>query len=451
MAAVELTLVSGAWLLFALAALTLAGVIVRERPDRRENLALVALLVQQAAAAVLSILVFAAVDPALAEAAFDLAVPVRILWAPIVFLCAPLLLRGAAGRGTWLVAGAGAAPVLGLLAWGLVEPGVLVDPTVPRMTPAAAHALFTVFVAFAVTVVLLAREALTADLPTRRAQFALLAAAFSVEGGYHAAENLAKLVLGLDLHGLAETTPLLVGITATPALIFAGLAAWIGTQVLPDPDADRRRWGLAILGFLGVAGLTGAAASGLRAAAEMGTLLGAFHVFWDLVALALVVYAGLRFQLFGIERHAKKSVAVSAAVVPGFLLFVAVQEVVEGLLADQMLLGVLPSAGVVAGVAVAAASLPLRAAGVRLAAHLFPQVEEDPGYEVERKRELYRSAVEGALADGVKDPDEAQALEALRTRLGLSEDAREEILDEVWAAVDEPGPGEPDPGRATEG
>lgn len=431
MAPLDLTLVAGLWILFAAAATLLAAVILRERPDKRENLALAALLIQQAVATVLTVVLFTADQPNIAYPAFRVLVPVWLLWGPIVFLCGPLLLGPSAGRLDWGLGLAGALPPALLIGSGLLRPDVMIEPTRIAMTRLSTYVFFLVFLGFAVTVVLLSKEALTTDLPKRRAQFGLLAAAFSVEGGYHAASNVSKLALGLDFHGLQQPGLLLSAIAASPALVYGGLVVWLARTILRSDEENRRTWALRILCFLAAAAVTGAATADIAVAGTMQDPREAFHALWDLGALAMIFFAGMRFQLFGIERQAKRTVAISTAVTGGFLLFVVVQEAAEEVIAQQTILGTLPAAQLLAAVALTAAGLPLQRAGRRVASRIFPGVASSAPYEEARKRELYRSAVEGVLEDGVQDTDEAESLRALREELQIPMAWHREIMEEV--------------------
>lgn len=431
-----LTLVSATWLLYAAAAVVLAVVILRSGARKWQNIALAAFLLQQAIATVLSVVVFTVANPTVIQAAFRLIVPVWLLWGPIVFLCGPLLLAGSASKLAWGVGILGSLPGAGLALVGIVDPNVILDPVRIEMTRIAAQGFFLVFLGFAVTVAFLAREALTTELPTRRAQFGLLAAAFTVEGAYHAVGNTAKLALGFDYHGISDAGALLTGITVAPVVVYGALAVALVTVAVRTDDAARRSWAIRILGFLTAASGTGVIASGIQVSGQMQEPVGLFHALWDLAAIALITYAGLQFELFGIERHAKRSVAVSVAIVGGFLTFLVAQEIVEGLVAEGTVLGQLPWADVLAALAVGVAVIPLQKIGRRVAAEAFPEVVGARSYEADRRTEVYRAAVEGALADGITDPEEAASVRRLQETLGISESLHDEIVEEVRAILE---------------
>ncbi len=435
MAPVDITLVSSLWIVYTVGALALAGILLRAGVSKRSNAALFVLMLQQAIATGLSVLLFTTTDPSLVAPTFRLLVPVWLLWGPIVFLCAPLLLEGSAGRSAWTVGLAGALPGVALVAAGLWDAGFWLDASGARMTSWASAVFLLVFVGFAAVVVLLGQKAMRTDLPMQRARLGLLAAAFGVEGGYHAVDNVAKLSLGLEFHGVGEVGVFSLLVSGVPLVVLVAFGVWISRFTTPATGEDRRFWARVILGVLVASGLTGAAASGVAVAGVMEDPVGAFHVVWDLVALALIAYAGVRFQLFGIELKAKRSVAISSALGLGFVVFTGVRAMLTGYLAgffEQVpVLASLPMPGVVATLVTACASIPLSDTGKRLAARVFPDVVDDEGYKRERSEEIYRAALEGVLADGLVDAEDAQTLRALREKLGISVGQHREMLEEL--------------------
>lgn len=433
----DLTLVAGLWILFALAAVALAAVILRARVYKRENLALVALLIQQALATGLSVVLFTGDDPATLRATFRFLVPVWLLWGPAVFLCGPMLLGETADRLAWGLGIAGALPGVALAGVGLLHPPAVLGAGSLEMSSLAAPAFFLVFLGFAVTVSLLAAEAIGTDLPTRRTQMGLLAAAFSVEGGYHAASNVAKLGLDAPYHGIEAAGALLSGVSLTPAIVFAGLAAWLAFRAASTDDAHRRKWALWVLGSLLASAATGVAASGIEVGAQLQEPVGAFHALWDLLAIVLIVFAGMRYQLFEIEQHAKRSITVSTVLGAGLLVFLSLQEILENVLSGTELVGQLPAAEVLAGVLVGLAFVPLRRLGGWVGARAFPEVTDSRRYEQERSAEVYRAALEGVFADGIKDAEEAASLRALREQLDISIETHRDMVDEVRELVEE--------------
>lgn len=451
-----MTWVLGLWIAYGVAATLLIGLVLRARPITAGNGALVALLVQQAAVTFTAVFASAvrASDAALSVQATIANIPATMLWSPLVFLAGPLLLgNGPHAKQARIVGVAGAVPtLLFLLAWPFV-PNLVIKEDLSGLTDLATAMLFLVFTGFAFTVFVLAREALTTPLPVRRGQFALLAAAFSVEGVYHVAQNAAKIGFGQEFHGLNEVPLYLVGMSAVPLLAFVAIAGWAGMVALrKEAEPDHRRWGRILLGFIGAAAVTGALASTVTVANEYEAAEGSFHALWDLAAVALIVYAGLRFQLFNLEKRAKQSVAVAAAAALGFVVFNSVQELTEQVLGGTVVFDVIEgvagdsASGVVAALFVGVVSIPIGKAGQGVARKLFPHVVPTEDYEHHRKMEIYRASLEGAFADGVETPKEVASLTRLRQALGITDEEHERMELEVRIRL-----GKPLPSRITVG
>jgi hypothetical protein len=258
---------------------------------------------------------------------------------------------------------------------------------------------------------------------------ALLAAAFSVEGAYHAAQNTAKIALGSEFFGAEGADALQGALSVLPLLAFLGIAGWALWRA-QGGERDRARWARVLAGCIGASALTGALASQLTVGNEFTDPAGAFHALWDLAALALIVYAGLRFQLFALERRARQSVAVSAAVGLGFVSFNVLQEVAEGALADVEVFSGLPASGIVAALAVGVVSLPIGRAGNGFARRLFPHLGA-LDYEAQRRKQIYLAALEGALADGIATPRETTLLKRLRAELRIADEEHDVMEHEV--------------------
>jgi hypothetical protein len=143
---------------------------------------------------------------------------------------------------------------------------------------------------------------------------------------------------------------------------------------------------------------------------------------WDFLALGLIVYAGLRFQLFNLERRAQQSVAVTSALAMAFLTFGVLSELLEGVLQDVTFIGGLPSANIVSAAVVGVVGIPIVQASKTLSKRLFPKVADDAAYEKYRKLLIYRAALEAALADGVQTPKEHATLARLRNDLGIGDE-----------------------------
>lgn len=130
----------------------------------------------------------------------------------------------------------------------------------------------------------------------------------------------------------------------------------------------------------------------------------------------------LRSQLFDIDVKIKltleRSTLIALFAGVAFLISELVENLFVGRLTDGRL--VLSLAGA------AALAFLFRRMPQRLADRLMPGVE-DPANLDARREEVYRSACEGAMKDGVVDPRELSVLEHLRASLGLSNEEAAQI------------------------
>lgn len=442
MADFALTPITALWAAYAIGAVGLAFLVLRARPITRGNAILVALLLQQAWQSVASVVRATTTDPNLAWQATLAAIPAWLLWGPVVFLAGPLLLGEAHhAKRLRLIGIAGAAPGLALTASWFVTPSFVLLPDNSGLTELASATLFLVFVGFAFTVAVLLRESLTTPLPIRRAHLGLLAAAFCVEGAYHAAQNSAKALGGGDFFGAAGATPALSALSILPFLAFVAIGIFALVHAQRSRDAPRMKWARIVVAFLGVALLTGFAAAPLVPGDEFTDPLGAIHALWDLSALAFVVYAGLRFQLFRLELQAKGSVAVTAAIAMGFGIWNVTQTLAENYAQDYLRgfdVGGVPASSLLSGLFVGVVAVPLGRSGQKVAIKIFPHVDRTAEYERRRRNEIYLAALEGALADGIETPKEIKTLKMLRAQLGIDEVEHERLEVEVRAKLAAP-------------
>ncbi|MGQ0536216.1 MAG: hypothetical protein ACT4PT_09100 [Methanobacteriota archaeon] len=425
----DLSVVSALWVLYALGSFALGIVVLRARPAAAGNYALAAILFQQTWGTFASIAVFTGISVGLVLKGFQAGLVAWLLWAPVVFLAGPLTIGRSQGmRWALPLAVAGSLPsTMLLLAWP-VKPSAVVLLDQGTVTAPTTYAIFLVFIAFATTVAVFTREAMTTPLPVRLGQFALLAAAFSVEGAFHAGQDATQLLLGYPLHGVADPDTALVVLGALPILLFALVAAYAARVALTTSEPGRKKWATRLVAFILAAAVSGAIAAPLSPDNAFKDARGVFHAVWDMAALCLIFFAGMRYQLFSLEMRAKQGVAVSVALVTAFLTFNVIQELVEGFLATTPVFAGIPAGGVAAALVVATVSIPIAKVGEGAASKLFPHVRRDPVYEKKRKIEIYQAALEGALADGHINLKEVASLRRLREALQV-EDADHEHLE----------------------
>jgi hypothetical protein len=411
----DLTFVAGAWLLYAAAAIGLMAMAFAAPRVTPGLFGLGLLLCQQVFGTVAAVLLYTTDSTALEIASFHHGATAWLLWGPLVFLAAPLLMHGSPrARIAWAFAAVGAAPGIAFSAASLLAPGYVFAPGGLALTSWAAASLLFTFVGFACTSAFLAWEAMASPAPIRRMQFTLLSAAFIVEGVFHTAQNVARgTAFRLDFEGI----PFLLA--AVAFIAFAGILAYVASQRREDPDnAKRATW---LLAAILAASLTGAIGSRLIYGDEFRDPTGILHAVWDLAGLAFLIFAGLRYQLFSIELHAKQSLGATVGILVVVGIFVALQEVLSGFLQDSYFAG-LPASGVVSGCVVAGVSINAVKFGRGVAARVFPKVDLTPAYERQRKEEVYRAALEGILLDGVVAPAEAKSIQKLREVLEMTMD-----------------------------
>ncbi|HUR69523.1 MAG TPA: hypothetical protein VM370_09780 [Candidatus Thermoplasmatota archaeon] len=411
-----ITVIQGIWLAYAAACVALVGFFFQAPRLSWGSVALAGILIQQALGTVAAVVIYASTDVEVITQAFRSGAYIYMLWGPLVAI-APALLMGKSvdRRIGWALALVGALPTVGLFALNAARPGALfVDFS---LTPLATGIFYLTFLAFAATTFVLAREAFTTPAPLRRAQFALLATAFALEGAFHSGQDVVKLILGLDFVGNVTTT--LLAIAA--AVAFLAIAAWCGRHALRGGTPELRHWARVLLTSILVAAITGAATAPLLNGQEFTDFRGLFHAAWDLVALSLLVFAALRFQLFDIEVRARQGIIVGSVIVLGFVTFATVENVAENFI-QSTYLGALPAAGSVAAVFVAATSVFTARLGKVIANHFLPAtvtgVIDD---EQRRREEIYTAALEGALLDGIVSLAEANSVRRLKQTLGISD------------------------------
>lgn len=181
---------------------------------------------------------------------------------------------------------------------------------------------------------------------------------------------------------------------------------------------------LVLVGYLAILllGLSGSEASfflALTLAWPVGLML----------SVAFLTYGILREQLFDID--VKVKVAVRKSTVVGLFAggFFVASEALEAVLpVDDALLGVLAAGLIALGLR------PIQRAAQGLAERLMPGVDATVEHLASRKVEVYRAAVEGALADGALSSRERAILAGLADELGLSPEDVQTVEDEVIRA-----------------
>lgn len=145
-----------------------------------------------------------------------------------------------------------------------------------------------------------------------------------------------------------------------------------------------------------------------------------------LVYVVLLSYGVLQAQLFDIEVRLRVAVRRSTLVAMIAAAFFVVTEILEAFVpADGLLVGILAAGSIVL------LMLPLQRLTESIMTRVMP-VEEPSAVELDqRKLEVYRAALEGALQDGVVTEREEEILTRLRKELGISEEEEAGIRREL--------------------
>jgi hypothetical protein len=155
-----------------------------------------------------------------------------------------------------------------------------------------------------------------------------------------------------------------------------------------------------------------------------------------LVYVVLLTYGILRTQLFAIELKVKVAIQQSTLGAGVAGAFLVASEILESVLpVDGQLLGV------ISALAIVAALRPLQRFAEAFANRVMRGVEPTPAYLENRKLEVYRAALEGAMQDGVITEKEGAILASLRHQLKISEEDAERTEDELARKMMAPPPG----------
>ncbi len=134
----------------------------------------------------------------------------------------------------------------------------------------------------------------------------------------------------------------------------------------------------------------------------------------QLVAIILLVYAILRYRLFGIELHFKGALQSGLIAAPLTTAFFVLSEVLEQSFSVSS-----GAAAIIVAAAIAVALRPLQWLVQRFVERLLPGVAKTPDYLERRRDELYAAAVEHALIDGRVTDAERAILNGLQSQLGI--------------------------------
>lgn len=144
----------------------------------------------------------------------------------------------------------------------------------------------------------------------------------------------------------------------------------------------------------------------------------------------LLGYSIARFEVFDIDRQMRRAATVTLATTGLGLLFLIAENAISMILEDKVLAGI-PSAFLsnsIAAVVSGIGFIPIARRSRKVAAKIVPELSRDELRD--RKLEIYRHTLAGALADGIIREQESRTLTALRSSLGISQSEHDRMLAE---------------------
>ncbi|HUR68090.1 MAG TPA: hypothetical protein VM370_02510 [Candidatus Thermoplasmatota archaeon] len=141
----------------------------------------------------------------------------------------------------------------------------------------------------------------------------------------------------------------------------------------------------------------------------------------------VLAYAILRYAVFDIDERVRRAATVAVTGAAVAAIFIVAEGTLQNILQDRLLSGVASGivATAIAGILAAGLMVPIVRLSQRLSKRVVPPPE--PVALHERKREIYRHALEAALVDGITD-QESRILARLRASLGISEAEHHEMV-----------------------
>lgn len=344
-----------------------------------------------------------------------------------------------------MVLAAGGSPLtraivrVGLVAaWLLTQLAYLADPDLFLGTEGG-MALNDLFIdsgdtAYAALALFLALRAERTPGRVHRGGLLLMSAGFALQPALQATFRLGRLVDNYPVYAAVFVQNLLA--LSTVALLI-GVVAQVGQMAVRGAErsmrAPARRYLMVLtapvlcaLAVLMVWQLT-PGQFGVEAPIRLALdILFVSSAFWNLTLFAVAAFALTRYQLFGVERHARQALqtVVAAAGVLG------VYSLTEALAGAWSPLGPIESSAAGAG-AVAVLAVPIVWAAGRIAGRALPGVEDTPAYLEARRIQMFWHEAEAILSDRLLTEQEREALERARVQWGLDEAEAESVVAQV--------------------
>ncbi|HEV8359226.1 MAG TPA: serine/threonine-protein kinase [Candidatus Thermoplasmatota archaeon] len=243
----------------------------------------------------------------------------------------------------------------------------------------------------------------------------LMIVGFTLDAGYSSVRDITQVAIGF--YPLTATR-LLWGLAAIP---YVGMIALLARRLRAEPDAAARRAlrrTTALLALGPAFAVVVSVAIGALGASFNELIAGVPAASISLVGTGVIAYALLRHRLFDIDLKVKRGIRDGTVVASFAAALVLAREGVQVVLPGD----VATLVGIAATGTLVLAFTRVRRFGERVAEGALPQVSPSPEFLNARKVEVYRAALEEALArDGELPSQEATRLASLRSELGLSE------------------------------
>lgn len=160
----------------------------------------------------------------------------------------------------------------------------------------------------------------------------------------------------------------------------------------------------------------------------------ATSVLVDVLFVALIAYAILKYQLFDIEVKMKRGIRYFIVMTTFAGSLIILNEGMEFFLVESLFSG--PVFSIAVAVLLATLFIPVNSLAKRGVNRLFPNVSDSERHYDLKKTEIYRAALEQAWVDGSPSEKEKAMLERLREKLGLSEKDHKKLEAETKMKLD---------------
>lgn len=334
---------------------------------------------------------------------------------------------------TWLLPLVYLGAVLALIVTFFREEILVRFPTTDNVTghysPEARPALyFYLTLAFTVAVLLLILRYTLTDLEVARKRLFFVTFALATYALYDAIDAIhINRDLNFKASFVGEDDTYWRLTMATDALLILTYFSILVLLAIRTSNLERRRESWMLVGF-GVGALVTGYFDPILRATWMdypGVLW-----LWRIASVSLIFYAILRYQLFDLHVRIRIGIKYGTMTALFGAVFFTIQEVIKDFAGAAW--------GYFLGLAAAAALIflfqPTQQLIERFAHKVVPATRSE-NYERYRAMEIYRAALEGALADKMVNPNELTTLKNLRTKLGITDEDHQLLERDIRATL----------------